>query len=65
MSQTFIIPKLSNIGLVTTGCQLGLDDGMISHKMSKNVKFVLQTTLVMSITICLLVTFLRVTENYI
>ena len=31
--------------------------------MSENVKFALQTTLVMSIIICLLVNFLRVTEN--
>ena len=30
---------------------------------SENVKFALQTTLVMSIIICLLATFLRVTEN--
>ena len=27
----FIIPKLSNIGLVTIGSQLRLDDGMIYH----------------------------------
>ena len=33
--------------------------------MSENVKFALKATLVMSISICLLVTFLRVTENYI
>ena len=33
--------------------------------MSENVKFALQATLVMSIIICLLVTFLRVTENWI
>ena len=33
--------------------------------MSENVKLALQTTLLMSIIICLLVTFLRVTENYI
>ena len=27
----FIIPKLSNIGLITIGSQLRLDDGMIYH----------------------------------
>ena len=63
MFQNFIIPKLSNIGLVTIGFQLRQDDGMIYHKMSENVKFALKTTLVISIIICLLVTFLRVTEN--
>ena len=63
MFQNFIIPKLSNIGLVTIGFQLRQDDGMIWHKMSENVKFALKTTLVMSIIICLLMTFLRVTEN--
>ena len=31
MFQNFIIPKLSNIGLVTIGSQLRLDDGMIYH----------------------------------
>ena len=63
MFQNFIIPKLSNIGLVTIGSQLRLDDGMIYHYMSESVKFALQTTLVMSIIICLHETFLRVTEN--
>ena len=29
--QNFIIPKLSNIGLVTIGSRLRLDDGMIYH----------------------------------
>ena len=63
MFQNSIIPNISNIGLVTIGSQLRLNDGMINHLMSENVKFALQTTLVMSIIICLLVTFLRVTEN--
>ena len=31
MFQNFIIPKLSNIGLVTIGSQLRLDDGMKYH----------------------------------
>ena len=62
MFHHFIIPKLSNIGLETIGSELKLDDGMIYHLMSENVKFALQTTLVMSIIICLLVTLLRVTE---
>ena len=31
MFQNFIIPKLSNIGLVTIGFQLRQDDGMIYH----------------------------------
>ena len=63
MFQNFIILKLSNIGLVTIDSKLRLDAGMIYHYMSENVKFALQTTFVMSIIICLLVTFLRVTEN--
>ena len=57
MFQHFIIANLSNIGLVTIGSQLRLNDGMIFHLISENVKFALQTTLVISIIICLLVTF--------
>ena len=59
MFQNFIILKLSNIGLVTIDSKLRLDAGMIYHYMSENVKFALQTTFVMSIIICLLVTFLK------
>ena len=31
MFQNFIIPELSNLGLVTIGFQLRQDDGMIYH----------------------------------
>ena len=64
MLQNFIIPKVSNIRLVTIGYQLRVYDGMIHHLMSENVQLALQTTLVMSIiNSCLLVTFLIVAEN--
>ena len=45
--------------MVTIGSQLRLDDGMIYHYMSENVKFAQQTILVISIIISLLVTFFK------
>ena len=59
----FYYSKIIKYRTGNLGSQLRLDDGMIYHLMSENVEFALQTILVMSIIICLLLTFLRVTEN--
>ena len=66
MFQNFIIPKLSNIGLVMISSQLRLDDGMIYRPLNER-KCKICTTADIGDEYHYVFTcdFLRVTENYI